>query len=233
VTAGSAVPPDAVPPDAAFPGIGTPDARGRTNLHTTGLELSRNPRVRVRGVELLSSDWYILRKTTFDYQGTDGEWSSQTRETYDRGDGAAILLYNVERRSVLLVRQFRYPAYVNGHESGYLDEVPAGLLDDDEPGVAIRREASEETGVELGDVHELFDLFMSPGSITERIHYFAAEYDAGAASGLAGIAAEGEDIELIEYEIDDAIDAIGTRIVDGKTALLLYWAVTRGPFASR
>ena len=215
----------------SLPGINSPDSRGRTNLHTTGLELSRNPRVRIRGVELLASDWYILRKTTFDYQGSDGEWSSQTRETYDRGDGAAILLYNVERRSVLLVRQFRYPAYVNGHDSGYLDEVPAGLLDDDEPGVAIRREASEETGVELGDVHELFDLFMSPGSITERIHYFAAPYNAGAASGLAGIAAEGEDIELIEYTIDDALDAIGTRIVDGKTALLLYWAVTRGPFS--
>lgn len=187
--------------------------------------------MRIIGVELLANDWYVLRKTTFEYEAADGTRSVQSRETYDRGDGAAILLYNVERRSVLLVRQFRFPAYVNGHESGFLDEVPAGLLDEDEASVAIRREASEETGVELGEVEAIFDLFMSPGSVTERIHYFAAPYLGGAASGLAGIASEGEDIELVEYNIDEAIEAVGSAIVDGKTALLLYWAITKGPFA--
>jgi len=218
---------------ASGPGIDSPDARGRIALHTTGLDLIRNPRVRILGVELLANDWYVLRKTTFEYEATDGTRSVQSRETYDRGDGAAILLYNLERRTVLLVRQFRFPAYVNGHDSGYLDEVPAGLLDEDEASVAIRREASEETGVELGEVEAIFDLFMSPGSVTERIHYFAAPYLVGATSGFAGIAHEGEDIELIEYDIDDAIAAIGSAIVDGKTALLLYWAITRGPFSNR
>jgi len=178
-------------PDASGPGIDSPDARGRIALHTTGLDLVRNPRVKILGVELLASDWYVLRKTTFEYEATDGSRSVQSRETYDRGDGAAILLYNLDRRTVLLVRQFRFPAYVNGHESGYLDEVPAGLLDEDEASVAIRREASEETGVELGEVETIFDLFMSPGSVTERIHYFAAPYLDGAASGFAGIAHEG------------------------------------------
>jgi nudix-type nucleoside diphosphatase (YffH/AdpP family) len=213
--------------------IGTelPDGKGRTGLDRVGRDLESNPRVRITNVELLASDWFVLRKTTFDYLGEDGEWTVQTRETYDRGDGATILLYDLSARTVLLVRQFRFPAYVNGHPTGYLDELPAGLLDEDNAEDAIRREAAEETGLEIGDVENLYDLYMSPGSVTERIHYFAAPYVSKSGGAFAGLAHEGEETELVEYDIDEAVAAIGTTILDGKTALMLYWAQLKGPFA--
>ena len=135
-----------------IPGVDIPDARGRTGLDKTGLDLRGNPRVRVRGVELLASAWHVLRRTTLDYQGDDGEWSTQQRETYDRGNGATVLLYDAARRTVLLTRQFRFPVYVNGHPDGMLIETAAGLLDDDDPETAIRREAAEETGVQIGEL---------------------------------------------------------------------------------
>ena len=215
-------------------GIGTeiPDGKGRTGLDRVGRDLHGNPRVRITNVELLASDWFVLRKTTFDYLGADGEWSVQTRETYDRGDGATVLLYDRGARTVLLVRQFRFPAYVNGHPTGYLDELPAGLLDEDNAEDAIRREAAEETGLQIGEVENLYELYMSPGSVTERIHYFAAPYVSQSGGAIAGLAHEGEETELVEYDIDEAVAAIGTTILDGKTALMLYWAKLRGPFAS-
>jgi nudix-type nucleoside diphosphatase (YffH/AdpP family) len=209
-----------------------PDRRGRTGLDQVGRDLSRNPRVRVRDVEVLASDWHVLRKTTLEYLGVDGRWSTQTRETYDRGDGATILLYDVAARSVLLVRQFRYPAYVNEHPTGVLDETPAGLLDEDDPESAIRREVQEETGLEVGAVQRLFELYMSPGSVTERIHFFAAPYVSGSNGTHAGALDEGEETEVVEWDIDEALAAIGRGIVDGKTALLLYWARVSGPFSS-
>ncbi|CAN5312870.1 NUDIX domain-containing protein [soil metagenome] len=214
------------------PGIDEPDRRGRTGLNAVGRDLVGNPRVRVTDVELLASDWHVLRKTTLEYLGDDGTWSTQTRETYDRGDGATILLYDTAARTVLLVRQFRYPAYVNAHPDGYLDETPAGLLDEDDAADAIRREVLEETGLEIGEAQSLYSLYMSPGSITERIHFFAAPYLSRSQGTRAGLAEEGEEIELIEWDIDAAIAAIGRGILDGKTALLLYWAVTTGPFAA-
>lgn len=212
------------------PGIEVPDARGRTGLDRQGLGLDRNPRVRVTNVELLANSWYVLRKTTLDLQSPDGAWSEQSRETYDRGDGAAVLLFDVERRKVLLVRQFRYPAYVNGHPSGELLEVPAGLLDADDAESAIRREISEETGINVLSVTRIYDLFMSPGSVTERIHFFAAAYQAGDFATRAGEASEGEHTETVELDFDVAVRQIGTEIVDAKTALLLYWAGTHGLF---
>lgn len=212
------------------PGIDVPDARGRTGLDRVGRDLDGNPRVRVTDVEVLASDWAVLRRTRIEFLGADGAWSEQFRETYDRGDGATILLYDVAARTVLLVRQFRFPAYVNGHPTGELDETPAGLLDEDDPETAIRREAIEETGLEIGEVEALFELYMSPGSVTERIHYFAAPYVSGSNGRSAGLATEGEETELVEWDIDDAVEAIGSRILDGKTALLLYWARYRGPF---
>jgi nudix-type nucleoside diphosphatase (YffH/AdpP family) len=213
------------------PGIETPDRRGRTGLDRAGRDLRGNPRVRVTDVELLASDWYVLRKTTLDYLGADGRWTTQTRETYDRGDGATVLLHDTDARTVLLVRQFRYPAYVNGHPTGDLDELPGGLLEEEGAEAAIRREVAEETGLSVGEVSRVFELYMSPGSVTERLHFFAAPYVSGSQATRAGLAAEGEETELIEWPIDEAIAAIGTSIVDAKTAIMLYWARLRGPFA--
>ncbi|MFG6444039.1 NUDIX domain-containing protein [Microbacterium sp. P07] len=216
-----------------LPGADIPDARGRTGLHRTGLELDRNPRVKVRDVELLASAWHVLRKTTLDYQDSDGEWATQQRETYDRGNGATVLLYDADRRTVLLTRQFRYPVYVNDHPDGMLLETAAGLLDDDDPETAIRREAEEETGVSLGEIDHVFDVYMSPGSVTERLHFYAAAYDGGSRTGdRGGLAEEGEDIELIELDIDEALRSIRDgAIQDAKTIMLLQWAVIDGPFA--
>ncbi|MFG6475148.1 NUDIX domain-containing protein [Microbacterium sp. P06] len=216
-----------------LPGADIPDARGRTGLHRTGLDLDRNPRVKVRDVELLASAWHVLRKTTLDYQDSDGEWATQQRETYDRGNGATVLLYDADRRTVLLTRQFRYPVYVNDHPDGMLLETAAGLLDDDDPETAIRREAEEETGVSLGEIDHVFNVYMSPGSVTERLHFYAAAYDGGSRTGdRGGLAEEGEDIELIELDIDEALRSIRDgAIQDAKTIMLLQWAVIDGPFA--
>lgn len=192
-----------------------------------------NPRVRVHEVRLLSDNWYRLHATTFDYLGDDGDWSRQTRETYDRGNGATILLYDLARRTVLLTSQFRYPAYVNGHPDGMLLETAAGLLDADDPETAIRREAIEETGHEVGEITHVFDVFMSPGSVTEQLHFYAAPYSAETRrTGGGGLAEEGEHITVVELGIDDALAMIEDgRIADAKTIMLLQWAVLRGPFA--
>ena len=208
----------------------TPDRRGRTGLDQQGRDLTGNPRVRVQDVEVLSSDWYVLRKTTFDFQHGDGHWSREQRETYDRGDGATILLYDAARRTVLLTRQFRFPAYVNGHPDGMLIETAAGLLDGDGPLEAIRREAAEETGHVIGAAEPVFEVYMSPGSVTERLHFFAAPYGSPASSG-GGVAAEGEDITVIELDFDEALAMIRSgEIVDAKTIMLLQWAALDGPF---
>lgn len=215
------------------PGVDVPDHRGRTGLHLTGRDLDRNPRVRVTDVELLAAGWHVLRRTTIDVQDAAGRWSTQQRETYDRGNGATVLLYDAERRRVLLTRQFRYPVYVNEHPDGLLIETAAGLLDDDDPVTAIRREASEETGVEIGELEHVYDVYMSPGSVTERIHFYAAPYDSAARAGdRGGLAEEGEDIELLDLDIDEALAMIRDgRIQDAKTIMLLHWSVLDGPFA--
>ncbi len=181
-------------------------------------------RVRIKQVQLLSDDWHTLRKTTFEYQRRDGSWQTQTRETYDRGNGAVILLYNSARQTVLLTRQFRFPAYVNGHD-GFLIEAAAGLLDDASPEQRIRAEAEEETGYRVGQVTKVFDVFMSPGSVTERLHFFVGEYDHNNRIGDGGgLAEEGEDIEVLELGMDEAVAAMATGgIADGKTIMLLQY----------
>jgi nudix-type nucleoside diphosphatase (YffH/AdpP family) len=218
---------------ASVPGVDIPDHRGRTGLHRTGRELTGNPRVRVIDVELLAAGWHVLRRTTLDYQGADGAWSRQQRETYDRGNGATVLLYNRDLHTVLLTRQFRYPVYVNDHPDGMLIETAAGLLDDDDPMTAIRREAAEETGVQIGELEHVYDVYMSPGSVTERIHFFAAAYDAASRIGVGGgLEHEGEHIEVVEMDFDDALAMIRDgRIQDAKTIMLLHWAAIDGPFA--
>lgn len=184
--------------------------------------MSVKDRVRVRETRLLSDNWYVLRTTTFDWKRRDGTWQTQSREHYDRGDGAVLLPYNVANRTVLLVKQFRYPAFVNGHDD-LLIEAAAGLLDDAAPEVRIRAEVEEELGYRLKAVRKVFEAFMSPGSVTEILHFFVAEYDKTMRSGDGGgHPDEGEDIEVLETTIDAALAMVGDgRIRDAKTIMLL------------
>jgi len=182
-------------------------------------------RIRVQNVRVLSDNHYTLKSTTFAWRRANGEWQTQARETYDRGDGATLLPYNLAQRTVVLVRQFRYPAYVNGYDD-LLIEAPAGLLDNESAEIRIRAEMEEETGYRLGDIRKVFEAFMSPGAITEKLHFFVAEYQARMRIGSGGgIASEGEDIEVLELPIDSALAMIGDgRIVDAKTIMLLQYA---------
>src|SRR5580698_7747830 len=140
--------------------------------------LPMKERLRIKKVETLADDWYVLKKTTFEIQRRDGSWQQQSRETYDRGNGATILLYNLARRTVVLIRQFRFPAFVNGHP-GLLIETAAGLLDQASPEERIKAEVEEETGYRVEHVRRIFEAFMSPGSVTEKLYFFLAEYDGG------------------------------------------------------
>ncbi len=188
------------------------------------------PRVRILEERLLSDDWYVLKKTTFEYRCRDGRWETQSRETYDRGNGAVLLLFNAERATVVLTRQFRFPAYVNGCSDGLLIEACAGLLDGEDPHTCIRREAAEETGFAVRSPRKILEAYMSPGSVTEKLHFFVAEYeprDRIAAGG--GAAGEGEDIEVLELPLATALAMIGTgKIQDGKTIMLLQYAALVG-----
>ena len=183
-------------------------------------------RIRVKEVKVLSDDWYVLKKTIFDFRRRDGSWQTVSRETYDRGNGATILLWNRARKTVLLTRQFRFPAFVNGCYDGMLIETCAGLLENENAEDAIRRECEEETGYRLGPVTKLFEAYMSPGSVTEKLHFFAAEYNdsLGLAAG-DGDALHGEEIEVLELKLEEAIKMIETgEIQDGKTIMLLQHA---------
>jgi len=181
-------------------------------------------RVRIKRVEVLSDDWHTLKKTVFDFRTSNRGWIEQTRETYDRGDGATILPYDPDRRTVVLTRQFRFPAYVNRHH-GFLIETAAGLLEGETPERRIREELEEETGYRIGAVERLWDAFMSPGSVTERVHFYVGRYSGDDRVGAGGgLAEEGEDVEAIELDIDAALAMIGTEIVDGKTIMLLQYA---------
>jgi nudix-type nucleoside diphosphatase (YffH/AdpP family) len=217
----------------ARPGIDVPDHRGRTGLDRVGRDLDRNPGVVVRDVELTSQGWHVLRRTTFDYRRRDGRWVTQQRETYDRGNGAVVLPYDAERGRVLLTRQFRYPAYVNGHPDGMLVEAAAGLLDGDDPLAAVRREAEEELGVTLGPLTHVFDAYMSPGSVTERLHFYAAPYlPADRTGNGGGLEEDGEDIDVLELPFAEALAMVRDgRVCDGKTIMLLHWAALDGPFS--
>ena len=187
-----------------------------------------NSPVRITSQELLSDNWYLLKKYSFDLRRRDGSWQAQTREVYDRGNGATILLYNTQQRTVLLIRQFRMPTFVNGHD-GYLIEAAAGLLDNASPEERIRLEAEEETGYRIGHVEKIYSAFMSPGSVTERIHFFIGEYQPGdRVSEGGGLAEEGEDIDVLELGFDEAIAMVARgEIVDGKTIMLLQYLELR------
>jgi nudix-type nucleoside diphosphatase (YffH/AdpP family) len=207
-------------------GEDVPDARGRTALHRTGRDLDSNPSVVVENVEVVSDGWHVLRRTTLKYRRRDGQWTTQERETYDRGNGATILLYDLAARMVVLTRQFRFPVYVNDHPDGMFIETAAGLLDGDSPEVAIAREATEELGMTPGSVRHVFDLYMSPGSVTERVHFYVAPYNAAEVVGEGGgLEEEGEDIEVLTLDFDEALAMTADgRIADAKTVILLQWA---------
>ncbi|HTD99709.1 MAG TPA: GDP-mannose pyrophosphatase NudK [Mucilaginibacter sp.] len=176
--------------------------------------------------EILSDNWYILRKITFEQQHKDGHWEKMSREAYDRGNGAVILLYNKSMQSVILTSQFRMPSYLNGNESGYLIECCAGLLDKDNPEECIKRETEEETGYKISDVKKIFEVYMSPGSVTEMLYFFVAEYTKEMkVSEGGGAHDETENIEVLELPFQQAVDMIGTgEIKDAKTIMLLQYA---------
>ncbi|NLP63252.1 NUDIX domain-containing protein [Paraburkholderia sacchari] len=189
---------------------------------------STHARVRIKSTELLSDNWYVLRKTIFDFQRKDGSWQTLSRETYDRGNGATILLYNVEKKTVVLTRQFRFPAFVNEHD-GMLIEACAGLLDRDDPETCIRKETEEETGYRIENVRKVFEAFMSPGSVTERLYFFVGEYfDNDKVGDGGGVEADGEEIEVLEMTLDEALACVESgAIMDGKTIMLLQYAKLR------
>ncbi len=178
----------------------------------------------------MSDDWYVLKKTTFDFLRSDGTWQTQNRETYDRGNGATVLLYNREKKTVVLIRQFRFPAYVNGLEDGMLIESCAGLMDTADPEACIKKEAEEEAGFVVHNPRKVFEAYMSPGSVTEKVYFFVAEYEPGhRISAGGGDESEGEDIEVMEITLDNALEMVERgKIQDGKTIMLLQHAKLAG-----
>lgn len=192
---------------------------------------AQRPNIRNLREELLSDNWYILKKYTFELQRSDGVWQTQSREAYDRGNGAAILLYNKAKGTVVLTRQFRLPVYINGHE-GLLIEAAAGLLDDASPEARIIAEAEEETGFHVTAVEKVFEAYMSPGSVTEKLYFFIAEYSDADRSGQGGgLADEGEDIQVLEWPFEKALAAIRSgEIQDAKTIMLIQHLALQAVF---
>ncbi|MEY8760734.1 GDP-mannose pyrophosphatase NudK [Chryseobacterium tongliaoense] len=185
----------------------------------------QNNEIKIIKTEILSDNWYTLNKVTYEKTKKDGSIETQSREAYDRGNGATILLYNKDLNTVILTRQFRLPTYINGNSTGMLIEACAGLLDNDNPEECIKRETEEETGYKISKVEKVFESYMSPGSVTEILHFFIAEYtkEMKTADG-GGLEEEGEDIEVLELSIDDALTMIDTgEIKDAKTIMLLQY----------
>jgi len=185
-----------------------------------------DPEVEIVEDEVLSDNWYVLRKVTYRIRRGEGNWDTHSREAYDRGNGATVLLYNRAQRSVVLTRQFRLPTYVNGNATGMMIEACAGLLDGDDPEACVRREVLEEAGYAVHDVRKIFEIYMSPGSVTEVLHFFVAEYEPGQRQhDGGGVVDEGEDIEVMEVPFDEAIaDVARGAIKDAKTVMLLQYA---------
>jgi nudix-type nucleoside diphosphatase (YffH/AdpP family) len=186
--------------------------------------------VKITKTEVLSDNWYTLRKITFEYRKKNGEVITQSREAYDRGNGATILLYNQKKKSVILTRQFRLPTYTNGNESGMMIEACAGLLEQDNAEDCIRRETEEETGYAVKDVRKVFEAYMSPGSVTEILHFFIAAYskDMKVSEG-GGVDHEEENIEVLEMPFDKALEMISNgEIKDAKTIMLIQYLRLHG-----
>jgi len=184
-----------------------------------------NKNVKLIGEEILSNNWYTLRKISYELKKADGSVEIQSREAYDRGNGAVIMLYNTSRQTVVLTRQFRMPTFVNGNADGMLIEACAGLLDKDNPEECIRRETEEETGYKIKEAKKIFEAYMSPGSVTEILYFFIAEYDQSMkVSAGGGIAHEQENIEVLEIPFRQALEMIDRgEIKDAKTIMLLQY----------
>lgn len=184
-----------------------------------------NTNVQIEKTEILSDNWYTLKKVTFSIQKKDGSFQQQSREAYDRGNGAAILLYDKSTGNVILTRQFRLPTYINGNASGMMIEACAGLLDNDNPEECIKRETEEETGYKISHVEKIFEAYMSPGSVTEILHFFIGEYsEEMKVNDGGGLDDEGEDIEVLELSFEEALQMIETgAIKDAKTIMLLQY----------
>ncbi len=185
-----------------------------------------NPKVKIIDIKNLSKAHYKLDKVDFEYQTKNGDWKTQSRECYDRGDGAAILLYNPTKKTVILTKQFRMPSYLNGNATGMMIEVCAGMLDEDNPEACIIKEVEEETGFKISNPKKIFELYSTPGAVTEKIYYFIAEYNDGMKiSDGGGLAAEQEEIEVLEINFDTALKMVSNgEINDAKTVVLLQFA---------
>ncbi|RXP50446.1 NUDIX domain-containing protein [Lutibacter sp. HS1-25] len=185
-----------------------------------------NSKVKITSVEKLSDNWYQLDKVNFEYQLKTGKWQSQSRECYDRGDGAAILLYNLAKKTVILTKQFRMPTYLNENLDGMMIEVCAGLLDADDALTCIKKEAEEETGFKINNPTKLFEIYSTPGAVTEKIHYFIAEYsDEMKVNEGGGLEEETEEIEVLELDFKQTLNMISTgEICDAKSIILLQYA---------
>lgn len=190
----------------------------------------KSDNIRILKTEILSDNWYTLRKVTYEQLQKNGSWSTQSREAYDRGNGAAILLYNIHAGSVVLTRQFRLPSYLNGNTTGMLIESCAGLLELDDAEACIKKETEEETGYRITKPKKIFEAYMSPGSVTEILHFFIAEYNGAMKVGEGGgLAHEQENIEVLELPFDSALDMIDNgEIRDGKTIMLLQYLKLKG-----
>lgn len=183
----------------------------------------QEPHVSIEKTEILSDNWYTLKKVTFNIKKENGDTETQSREAYDRGNGAVILLYNTHTKNVILTRQFRLPTYINGNLDGMLIEACAGLLDNDNPEDCIKRETEEETGYKISKVEKIFEAYMSPGSVTEILHFFIAEYsDDMKINDGGGLEEEGENIEVLQLQFDETLSMINKgEIKDAKTIMLL------------
>lgn len=189
-----------------------------------------NPKVKIKEIKNLSNDWYTLDKVNFDFQLKNGNWQNQNRECYNKGNGAAILLYNTNKKTVILIKQFRMPSYLNGNSNGMMIEVCAGLLDGDDPLTCIKKETEEETGYKIDTPIKILESYTSPGAITEKIHYFIAAYvDEMKVNDGGGLATESEEIEVLEINIDKALSMIADgNIEDAKTIILLQYVRLQG-----
>lgn len=189
--------------------------------------VTENKRVKIKEIKVLSNDWYELNKITFDYLRNDGIWQTQSRESYERGSGATVFMYNKSTQNIILIRQFRMPTLMNGNETGLLIETCAGLLDEDDPETCIKKEIEEETGYKLDKVTKIFEAFMTPGAVTEKLYYFIAEYtDDMKVNAGGGLDEEQEDIEVLEMPFSEAVKILNNgEIKDAKTILLLQYAI--------
>ena len=189
-----------------------------------------NTKINIKKITVLADEWNTLKKVKFDYKTKNGIWQEQLRECYTTGEGACILLYNPKKNTVVLTKQFRMPSYLSGNKDGMMIEVCAGLLDDDDQDTCIKKEVLEETGYKINSVQKVFELYSTPGTVSEKLHYYIGEYDDGMKINAGGgLDSEQEEIEVLEYDFNVALQMIHTgEIIDARTVILLHYAKIKG-----